>query len=71
VHWLEVQLVDDETGEPVRSARLRVRLPDGKESNYTTDGQGRVRVEDVPEGTWNISRMEHDEVLEVVALTEG
>ncbi|MEZ6235175.1 MAG: hypothetical protein R3B68_13385 [Phycisphaerales bacterium] len=49
--WIGIRVVDERTGDPVSSVRLRVSLPDGTEDYYTTNASGTVRIDEIPPGT--------------------
>ncbi|MCC6971627.1 MAG: hypothetical protein IT434_15555 [Phycisphaerales bacterium] len=53
--WFAVKIVDEKTGEPVSSVRLKITLPDGVEDYYTTSAGGSVRIDDIPPGTCDIA----------------
>lgn len=53
--WFQVKVVDEKTGDPVSSVRLKITLPDGVEDYYTTSAGGLVRIDDIPAGTCDIS----------------
>ena len=50
-----VKIVDEKTGDPVSSVRLKITLPDGVEDYYTTSAQGTVKIDDIPPGTCDVS----------------
>lgn len=52
--WIEIELVK-ETGEPVGGARVQVRLPDGQLKDVRLNSNGRIRFDDIPAGTCQIS----------------
>lgn len=49
------KIVDEKTGDPVSSVRLKITLPDGVEDYYTTSPNGTVRIDDIPQGTCDIA----------------
>ncbi len=53
--WVAFKVVDERTGEPVSSVRLRVTLPDGTEDYHTTSGSGAVRINEVREGFCDVA----------------
>lgn len=53
--WVALKVVDEKTGDPVSSVRLKVTLPDGVEDYYTTSGSGTVRIDELPPGTCDVS----------------
>jgi hypothetical protein len=66
--WIMFEVVDDETGDPVKGVTLRIKLPDGQMRNATTDGSGMIEITDIPPGTCDIERMIDFDTLEVVAV---
>lgn len=53
--WVAFRVVDEKTGNPVSSVRLRVTLPDGVEDFYTTSASGTVRIDELPPGTCGVA----------------
>lgn len=51
--WIEVHLVDDD-GNPVAGERVAIRFPDGSETQSYLDGDGRVRLDGIPAGTYHV-----------------
>jgi len=49
------KVVDEKTGDPVSSVRLKITLPDGIEDYYTTSAGGIVRIDDIPQGTCDLA----------------
>lgn len=47
--WAEFQLLDS-SGAPVKSEKCKLTLPDGSEKTMKTNGEGVVRVDNIPEG---------------------
>jgi hypothetical protein len=52
--FIELKVVWAETGKPVKNVRLVVRTPDGVEKFHDTNGEGKVRVEEVEPGTCDV-----------------
>jgi hypothetical protein len=52
--WIEIKVVWEETGKPVKNVRLVVKTPDGVENFHDTNGEGKVRVEEVEPGTCDV-----------------
>jgi hypothetical protein len=65
-HWIQFQIVDEETGEPVAGVSARVKLPTGEVREVTSDSQGRIKVQGLPQGSWDLHHLEFSEILEVV-----
>lgn len=53
--WVGFKIVDEKTGDPVSSVRLKVQLPDGVEEFFTTSAAGTVRIDDIIPGTCEVS----------------
>jgi len=66
-NYLEIVLVDDESGEPMAGVTCQLKLPDGSSSKKTTDSQGRIHIDGVPGGTFDIEDIS-DDALEVVTV---
>jgi hypothetical protein len=66
--WIKFEIVDDETGDPVKGVTLKLKLPDGREVNAKSDGSGMIEVKDIPSGTVDILRMIDSDTLEVVSV---
>ncbi|MCC6527984.1 MAG: carboxypeptidase regulatory-like domain-containing protein [Polyangiaceae bacterium] len=57
--WIEIVLID-ENDAPVPNAACEVTPPNGSPDLYTTDANGRIRLEDIDPGVCNISFVELD-----------
>lgn len=66
--WIKFEVVDADSGAPVKGVTLKVKLPDGQTRNATTDGAGVIEIKDIPPGTCEIDRMIDSDTLEVVAV---
>jgi len=53
--WIEIKIMNDQTGEPVNWVRLTVKTPDGNEAFYTTNSAGIIRIDDIEPGTCDAS----------------
>jgi len=67
-NWFEFRIVDDETDQPVADVRIRIKLPTGESREHTTDANGVVRIDDVPEGTCDIEEILDPHASEVVQV---
>jgi hypothetical protein len=68
--WIKIQVVDDETGNPVPGVPLLLRLPGKADQEYDTQGeQGRISVSDLSAGVCDILAMNDDEAWEVVSVS--
>ncbi len=67
-HWIKLQIVDDDTNEPVEGVPLKIKLPTGEVKEFKSDKDGTVEVKGVPEGTWDIEEMLDSDALEVVEV---
>ncbi|MFP2907224.1 LysM peptidoglycan-binding domain-containing protein [Pyxidicoccus sp. 3LFB2] len=52
--WLRLQVVDDVTDMPISGLQLRIQFADASEQQSTTDSEGRIDLEDVPNGAANV-----------------
>lgn len=50
-HWIEIELLDEDTGEPVKGATYQIKLTDGKIYDGTLDDNGRARYDGIEAGT--------------------
>ena len=54
--WVEVELLsEDHPPRPIAHARYRIELPDASVREGKLDGNGRVRLEDIPAGTCKVT----------------
>lgn len=53
-HWVALQVVDDDSAEPVAGLELAVVLPDGSEQKVTTDGGGRAELRSSEDGSCDV-----------------
>lgn len=67
-NWVEFRIVDDETDQPLADVRIRIKLPTGESQEHTTDANGVVRIDDVPEGTCDIEKILDPHASEVVQV---
>jgi hypothetical protein len=65
-HWIHLLIVDDETGDPVSNVTVSLKLPSGEIKQFTTDGEGRIRVQGLPPGSWDLEQMEGEDAIDVV-----
>ena len=49
--WIEIELIDEVTGEPIPNERYRLRLPDGTIKEGRLDANGRAREDGIDPGT--------------------
>jgi hypothetical protein len=52
--YIEIKIMDDQSGKPVNWVRLVIKTPDGNENYYTTDASGLVRIDDLDPGTCDV-----------------
>jgi hypothetical protein len=69
LHWIKIQIVYDDTDEPVGGVSLTVNLPNGKNKKTSSSKSGIVEDKDLPKGTWDIQATEYSSVLEVVEIS--
>jgi hypothetical protein len=67
-HWIKLQIVDEDTNEPVEGVPLKIKLPSGEVKEVKSDNNGTIEVKGVPEGTWDIEEMLDSDALEVVKV---
>ena len=68
LHWLGIEVVDDATGEPLAGIPFKLRMPDGRVRELTSDAEGRVHVKNLPAGHFDIQAINDSDALEVVAV---
>jgi hypothetical protein len=49
--WIEIELIDEVTKEPIPNERYRLKLPDGSIREGRLDANGRARVDGIVPGT--------------------
>ena len=49
--WVKFKVVEDATGRPIPGVKLRIRLPNGNERDYTTRSDGMVEIDEIDPGT--------------------
>ncbi len=67
-NWIEFQLVDHETDEPIANVPFRIALPDGAVAEHTSDGNGMIRIDDLPPGYCDIQEILDKGAFEVVGI---
>ena len=67
-NWIEFQLVDHETDEPIANVPFRIALPDGAVAEHTSDGNGMIRIDDLPPGYCDIREILDRGAFEVVGI---
>ena len=67
-HWIKLQIVDDDTNEPVKGVSMKIKLPSGEVKQFKADSNGTIEIKGVPEGTWDIEEMIDSYALEVVEV---
>ncbi|HZV00719.1 MAG TPA: hypothetical protein VFF73_28650 [Planctomycetota bacterium] len=58
--WIEVELLDED-GEPLAKEPYRITLPNGEVRTGEVNEDGRVRLDDIPEGMCQVALPEHDQ----------
>ncbi len=48
-HWIEISLVDEDTGKPIPGEPYQITLPDGKVVPGTLDEKGVTRLDGIPD----------------------
>jgi hypothetical protein len=52
--WIEIELLDEDTEEPIAQEEYIVILPDGKEIKGKLDGEGFAKLHDIPPGKFKV-----------------
>lgn len=53
--FFAIKIVDEKTGDPVSSVRLKITTPDGVEDYQTTSPGGTIRMNEIPQGTCDVA----------------
>ena len=67
-HWIELQIVDDQSGEPIHGIPFKLKLPSGEVVDKKMDNQGRIYIDNLDSGTFDIQEMLDDVGYEVVKI---
>jgi hypothetical protein len=67
--WIKIQVLDDETGNPVEGVPLRLNIAGRSVETHTTDQRGRINVSGLQPGTFHIEGMDDEEAYEVVQVS--
>jgi len=67
-HWIEFQVADEGTGKPLAGVKLVVKLADGSERRVESDRAGQVRLDDVPDGAFDVVEIQSEKTYEVANL---
>lgn len=67
-NWIEFHLLDDETDRPIANVPFRLSLPDGSVAEHASDGDGLIRLTDLPPGFCDIQAILDRGALEVVRI---
>ena len=67
-HWLELEILDDVTLEPVAGMLVTLKLADGNVTQKTTDADGRIFVDGQPDEAWEI--LDVKAPVEVVGMAQ-
>lgn len=70
-NWIAFKVLYDDTDEPVAGVDLKIKLPDGSTSTYTTDGAGKIYISGLPDGTCDVQEMLDNDALEIVEVLAG
>jgi hypothetical protein len=52
--WLEIELIDEETGDPIKEKEYILKLADGKERKGKTDKDGYFFEDNIPPGKYEL-----------------
>ena len=66
--WIEFELLDDNTDEPIASVPFSIKLPNGNTVTKSTDATGVIRIDDVPPGVCDITKIIDNRGLEVIRV---
>ncbi len=72
--WIELKVVWSESGKPVKNVRLVVKTPDGVENFFDTNGEGKVRIDEIEEGACDVrsdlKNVKAESLVDFVAMGE-
>lgn len=73
--FIEFKVIWDVSGEPVKNVRLVVKTPDGVENYHDTNGEGKIRVEEIEPGSCDVrcdmKELKLKDALAFVGMGEG
>jgi len=67
-NWIEFFLLDDESNDPFANVPIKLSMSNGRTKVLNTDSNGRIRINDLPEGLCNIEDILDECGLEVIAI---
>jgi protocatechuate 3,4-dioxygenase beta subunit len=67
--WIKIQILDDESGNPIEGVRLRLNITERGVEEHTTDANGRINIDGLQPGTFNIEAMMDEEAYEVIQVS--
>jgi hypothetical protein len=67
--WVKFQVVDDASGKPVSGVKLKIKLPDGRSEEFTTNAGGQIYIGNLDPGSCDIEAMIDSAAYEVVAMS--
>jgi len=59
-NWLEMRLLDEQTGEPIAQREYTIKFEDGSERTGTTDDRGFLFEDNIPLGSYELTFDEFD-----------
>jgi len=68
LQWIAFRVIDDATEKPQAGVQLKIKLPSGEVREYTTDGDGRIRIDGLRPGSCDIEKMLDYQAFEVVRV---
>jgi len=68
LQWIAFRVIDDATEKPQSGVQLKIKLPTGEVREFTTDGDGRIRIDGLQPGSCDIEKMLDDQAFEVVRV---
>ena len=66
--WIRFRVVDDETDKPMANVKLSLTLSDGSQQKASTNADGIVYLNGLPDGTCDVVSIDYDETLEVRSI---
>lgn len=67
--WIEFYLIDEATNAPIADVPFKIELTDGSVVDRTTDGAGKIRIDDIDPGTCAIREIRADDGASVTSVS--
>ena len=68
--WIEIRLLDEQTGKPITQREYTMKFDDGSERKGTTDDRGFLFENDIPSGNYELILDELDFIRDRAQLPQ-